>query len=66
MNFIKRIIKRFKCKHEETTTITNFYGDAITHYDCRSWRRCDNCGKIIKSWDIDPKCDRVNEWWHYR
>lgn len=51
------------CKHEETTTITNFYGDAINTFDCRSWRRCNKCGKIIKSEDLDPECNKVNVWW---
>ena len=43
-------IRGLFCKHEETTTITNFYGDAINTFDCRSWRRC-------------KKCDKVNIWW---
>lgn len=60
-----KCVKRLFCKHEETTTITNFYGDAINRFGCRSWRVCDKCGKIIKSNEVDKKCDRVNEWWHY-
>lgn len=50
-------------KHEETTTITNFYGDPINIFDCRSWRRCKKCNKTIKSDELDPECDKVNVWW---
>lgn len=56
-------IRGLFCKHEETTTVTNFYGDAINTFDCRSWRRCKKCDKIIKSNELDPECDKVNIWW---
>ena len=56
-------IRGLFCKHKETTTITNFYGDAINTFGCRSWRRCKKCDKIIKSDELDPKCDKVNIWW---
>ena len=59
-----KIIKRILCKHENQSTITNFYGDAINAFGCRSWRRCNDCGKIIKSEYLDKECDRVNEWWY--
>lgn len=61
-----KFIKRLICKHEHQTTVTNFYGDAINSFGCRSWRQCDDCGKIIKSDFIDEKCNRVNEWWFMR
>ena len=56
-------IRGLFCKHKETTTITNFYGDAINTFGCRSWRRCEKCDKIIKSDELDPECDKVNIWW---
>ena len=51
MSFIKKMF----CKHDHTYTITNFSGDAINFFNCRSWRRCRDCGKIIEGgldyWD---------------
>ena len=43
MKFIKRLL----CKHTYTYTITNFGGDAINQFGCRSWRMCRECGKRI-------------------
>ena len=56
MSFIKKLF----CKHEHTYTVTNFYGDAINEFGCRSWKRCRDCDKIIKS-GLDKNCNRVNE-----
>ena len=42
-----KIVKRILCKHENQSTITNFHGDAINTFGCRSWRRCNECGKIF-------------------
>ena len=53
------IFKRLFCKHKNTYTITNFYGDAINYFGCRSWKRCLNCNKIIKS-GLDEKCSEIN------
>lgn len=33
---IKKIIKRFKCKHKNLETITNIHGDAINMFNARS------------------------------
>ena len=59
-----KIVKRILCKHENQSAITNFHGDAINAFGCRSWRRCNDCGKISKSEYLDKQCDRVNEWWY--
>lgn len=56
MKFIKRLL----CKHTDTYTITNFGGDAINQFGCRSWKMCRECGKIIKA-GLDKNCKRVNE-----
>ena len=56
MSFIKKLF----CKHEHTYTITNFSGDAINFFNCRSWRRCRDCGKIIEG-GLDYNCNRVNQ-----
>lgn len=55
-----KLTKRLFCKHENTYTITNFGGDAINQFRCRSWKICRNCNKIIKG-GLDKDCDRVNE-----
>ena len=55
-----KFIKRLLCKHTDTYTITNFYGDAINQFGCRSWKICKECGKIIKD-GLDKECKRVNE-----
>ena len=60
MNNFKRKIKQFKCKHTNQYTITNFGGDANNFFNCRSWRRCRDCGKIIEG-GLDYNCDRVNQ-----
>ena len=60
MNYFKRKIKQFKCKHTNQYTITNFGGDANNFFNCRSWRRCRDCGKIIEG-GLDYNCDRVNQ-----
>lgn len=54
------LIKRLFCKHKNTYTITNFYGDAINQFGCRSWKMCRDCNKIIKCC-LDKNCNRVNE-----
>lgn len=55
-----KFIKRLRCKHENLTTISNFYGDAINYFGCRSMKQCDDCGKIIKSDCIDKDCKKCN------
>ena len=55
-----RLIKRLFCKHKNTYTITNFYGDIINQFGCRSLKRCRDCNKIIKS-GLDKDYNRVNE-----
>lgn len=55
-----KLIKRLFCKHKNTYTITNFGGDAINQFQCRSWKRCRDCNKIIKG-GLDQNCNRVNE-----
>lgn len=57
---IKKWIKRLKCKHNNLTTITNIYGDAINYYNCRSIKLCKDCGKLIRSNELDDKCNVVN------
>lgn len=50
-----------KCKHENTTTITNIYGDPINYFNARSLRICDDCHKLIYSDYLDKSCDKCNE-----
>ncbi|WP_312286659.1 hypothetical protein [Terrisporobacter sp.] len=64
MSLIK-IFKRLFCKHKNQYTVTNFYGDAINYFNCRSWRECEDCGKIIEG-GLDKNCDRVNQWWYIK
>ena len=58
---IKKIIKRFKCKHENLETITNIHGDAINMFNARSWRVCKDCGKHVWNLGLDYNCSKVNE-----
>lgn len=49
-----------KCKHKNTQTLTNIHGDLINMTGCRSYKCCIDCGKIIKSDELDNNCKRVN------
>lgn len=62
-----KLLRRLKCKHENTECITNFYGDPILYFSTwrkiiRSYRRCKDCGKIIPSEYLDKECNIINFW----
>lgn len=61
---MKDIIKRIFCNHEETKTITNFYGDYIDVISrskiYRSERQCKKCGKRLYSEYLDKNCKIAN------
>lgn len=61
---IIKLFKRLLCEHTDIYTITNFYGDAINQFGCRSWKECIKCGKIIKG-DLDKNCSRVNKPYYF-
>ena len=59
-----------KCKHENSETITNIYGDSINWYTptfsnkiYRSQRECLECGKIYFSEYLDRECKKVNKFY---
>jgi len=57
IGFLKRLFKRWRCKHEHLTTLHNIHGDEINLSDgWRSWRQCDDCGiLILDDYDEDPE-----------
>jgi acetyl-CoA carboxylase beta subunit len=58
---IKKLFKRLFCKHINTKTITNIYGDAINHFNARSIRECTDCGKTIYHPSLDKNCKVSNK-----
>lgn len=56
-----KLIKKMTCSHKECKTLTNFHGDLINKYNCRSIKRCKKCGSWIKSDELDKNC-KVSNW----
>lgn len=54
-----RLFKR--CKHENTQTITNIFGDVINHFKGRRFDNCIDCGKEILKPELDFKCQESNQ-----
>lgn len=52
-----------RCKHENTQTVTNIFGDANNHFRGRRFVNCINCGKEILKPDLDFKCHKSNQFY---
>lgn len=46
MNIITQLWREFRCKNHSFVWMTNVYGDAINHLNCRSIWKCEKCGKL--------------------
>lgn len=55
MNLFKR------CKHGNTQTVTNIFGDTINHFKGRRFVNCINCGKELLVPDLDLKSKTSNQ-----
>lgn len=63
---LRRWWQRLRCVHPRTTTIRNVHGDEAMHTGYRSVRRCDVCGKVIFSRELDnsPEAkERTRRWY---
>ena len=52
-NLFKDLFKNPCCKHKNTTTITNIYGDTINSCNCKCLKICNDCYKLILDKDYD-------------
>lgn len=65
MNILYKLRRKRICKHNNTSTITNFSGDMINKISkagtiYRSERICNECGLRFFSGSLDPECKVIN------
>lgn len=52
-----------KCKHKNTQTVTNIFGDMCNHFKGRRYVNCIDCGKELLVPDLDLKSKTSNQFY---